>query len=97
MISTHKRHPCRPVCIYNRKVKHIHHFSVKPGRISTTFGHETGNLRMSAFIENNSIEHAIYDVPQSTGQNKSHTDDITCFEPFLYDFIEIPPYQCQYM
>ena len=57
-------------------------------------GFKTGNLRMSAFIENNSIEHAIYDVPQSTGQDKSHTDDITCFEPFLYDFIEIPPYQC---
>lgn len=93
MLATHKRHPSRPVRIYNREVEHIHNFTVEPGRISSSFGHKARNLRMCAFIEDHSIKDTIYNITQSTGQNQSHTNNIACFESFFYYLVEIPPYQ----
>ena len=45
MLSTYEWQPCRPVCIYNREIKHIHYFTIKTRwNILHPSGHETRNL-----------------------------------------------------
>ena len=48
---------------------------------------------MSTFIEKDTIEYAVYNITQSSGQDKGHTDDVSGFEAFFYNLIEIVAYQ----
>ena len=47
---------------------------------------------MSTFIEKDAIEYTVYNIPQSSGQDEGHTDDISGLEAFFYNLIEIVAY-----
>lgn len=38
---------------------------------------------MSTFIEKDAIEYTVYNIPQSSGQDEGHTDDISGLEAFF--------------
>src|SRR3712207_5989868 len=90
MLSSHKRHPCRPIGFNNRKIEHIYHFPVKPTGISPVVGHERGYLRMGTFIENDTIENTVDDISQSARQNQGNTNDISGFRSSFDNFVKIP-------
>src|SRR3712207_6660010 len=90
MLSSHKRHPCRPIGFNNRKIEHIYHFPVKPTGISPVVGHERGYLRMGTFIENDTIENTVDDISQSARQNQGNTNDISGFQSSFDNFVKIP-------
>ena len=48
---------------------------------------------MSTFIEKDTIEYTVYNIPQSSGQDEGHTDDISGLEAFFYNLIKIVAYQ----
>ena len=69
VFTTDERHPCGPVCIYDRKIEHIYHFAVKPGSIYSPFRQERSYLRMSAFIKQYTVKDAVNNVTQSSRQD----------------------------
>ena len=51
MLPSYKRHPFRPVCFYDWKIEHVHHFAIKQFGISFSKRNKGRYLAMSAFTE----------------------------------------------
>src|SRR5690554_822859 len=66
IVPANKVHPFRPNGIYHRKIKHIHHFSVKNTPIR--FGRESRSHLGITIVEYYSIENGIQYISQCTGK-----------------------------
>lgn len=74
-VASKERNPLRPVSIDDGEVEHVYHFSMEPCGITSAFGQELGHLRVCAFTEEYTVEHAVDDVAQGACQNQRHAED----------------------
>ena len=77
ILPTHDGHPRRPSRFNQGEIAHIHYFTVKHRRIPSSLRQEGSNLTGRTLTEENTIEYAVYDITQRTGQYERDADNKT--------------------
>lgn len=90
MLSSHKRHPLRPIGVDDGKIKHVYHLAIEQGGISSALRHKRSDLRGGAFVEQHAIEDTVHDVAQRTRQDEGDANDESCLEAVPHALVQEP-------
>jgi len=74
LLASYKGQPAGKMCMYQWKIEHIDHSSMKKCGV-TMCGEDTGHMGICAFFKYQTIEETVDEIAERTGKDQGCTDD----------------------